>query len=332
VSVVSRGAGSAPPRLALRFAVYTAIGLAIAAACILTFVRHFGTKQAERAATLQARYIAETTLADGLRPRDFEKPVDETRQSQLDELFREDVLLGSVLSATLYSPAGVVTYSVDPAGLGSRAVDPGRVQESLEGQIVTDIRQTREDGIGGRDAKTLRTFVPVKFAGSGRSGVVAIYLDYAPIARAAHEAFLPIAGVLEVVLILLYLALVPFLRRASIRMREQMQEIEYRALHDDLTGLPNRVLFQTRIEEVIHESKRRGVSAAVLLIDLDRFKEINDTLGHHTGDLMLKELGMRLAGRASPTPPAPAHLLRDALNPYESPSSAGEPRHEYHGG
>jgi diguanylate cyclase (GGDEF)-like protein len=69
---------------------------------------------------------------------------------------------------------------------------------------------------------------------------------------------------------------------------------EHQALHDALTGLPNRTLFSHRIEAVLHAGRRSDRIAAVMLIDLDHFKEINDTLGHHAGDRLLQEVAERL--------------------------------------
>jgi diguanylate cyclase (GGDEF)-like protein len=68
------------------------------------------------------------------------------------------------------------------------------------------------------------------------------------------------------------------------------------SLHDALTGLPNRVLFRTRTEQAIHVAARNRAGLAVMLLDLDRFKEINDTLGHHYGDEVLRQVGERLSG------------------------------------
>jgi diguanylate cyclase (GGDEF)-like protein len=68
------------------------------------------------------------------------------------------------------------------------------------------------------------------------------------------------------------------------------------ALHDALTGLPNRVLFRTRTQQAIAGAGRNGSRVAVMLLDLDRFKEINDTLGHHYGDEVLRQVGERLSG------------------------------------
>jgi diguanylate cyclase (GGDEF)-like protein len=69
---------------------------------------------------------------------------------------------------------------------------------------------------------------------------------------------------------------------------------EHRALHDNLTGLPNRALFRDRAAQAILAAERDGTCVAVMLMDLDRFKEVNDTLGHHHGDLLLTEVGPRL--------------------------------------
>jgi len=70
--------------------------------------------------------------------------------------------------------------------------------------------------------------------------------------------------------------------------------LEHQALHDDLTGLPNRALLQDRLDQAIKNSDRNESSLAFMLIDLDRFKEINDTLGHHVGDRVLDAIGDRL--------------------------------------
>src|SRR6185503_18132843 len=89
---------------------------------------------------------------------------------------------------------------------------------------------------------------------------------------------------------LLWGVLFRIVRGASRRLRHQ-------ALHDGLTDLPNRALFHDRVEQAIGAARRSGTSVAVMLMDLDRFKEVNDTLGHHAGDLLLREVGPRLRTR-----------------------------------
>lgn len=79
--------------------------------------------------------------------------------------------------------------------------------------------------------------------------------------------------------------------------RHQAEEtIKHMAYHDALTGLPNRFLVSDRLEQGLAQAKRRGCLLAVMLLDLDGFKMVNDTLGHNVGDLLLREVAARLGG------------------------------------
>jgi len=87
------------------------------------------------------------------------------------------------------------------------------------------------------------------------------------------------------------------------RRKEAEAALEHQALHDALTDLPNRVLLHDRLQQAIRAADRNTTSVALLVMDLDRFKEVNDTFGHHTGDQLLEQLGQRLGSvlRASDT-------------------------------
>jgi diguanylate cyclase (GGDEF)-like protein len=75
---------------------------------------------------------------------------------------------------------------------------------------------------------------------------------------------------------------------------EKTEELEYRALHDPLTDLPNRILVLDRAEQILARGRRRDIPVTALFVDIDGFKQINDRFGHHAGDEVLRQVGARL--------------------------------------
>ena len=111
-------------------------------------------------------------------------------------------------------------------------------------------------------------------------------LALAPIVVVAAERSLVLLPLLSLPMAIVY---------KSARVYAEKEYKAHQALHDVLTGLPNRALFYERLAVALEEAAARDETVAVLLIDLDRFKEINDSLGHHVGDAVLQEVGPRLA-------------------------------------
>ncbi|HEX4940408.1 MAG TPA: EAL domain-containing protein [Candidatus Kapabacteria bacterium] len=78
------------------------------------------------------------------------------------------------------------------------------------------------------------------------------------------------------------------------RLKQNEAHMEFLAYHDSLTAMPNRLLFQDRVIKALERAKRNGKKVALMLLDLDRFKNINDSLGHAMGDSFLKEISTRI--------------------------------------
>jgi diguanylate cyclase (GGDEF)-like protein len=284
-----------PPRLVLRFALSTAVLLSLGAFVILIFVREHAIQQAESAAVFHSRFVVRSVLGDRLRPSDFAEHVTSSRANALDSVAQADVLYGDTLALELYGPDGRVTYDTNRQSTSS-ARDAARVRATVRSGDVTKSVET----LNGH--KVLKVFVPVPFVGQDQpAGVLALAQDYGPIESAGRHGLLPVIGVLQLVLMTLYLSLFPLLRRVTARLRGQVEQIERLALYDVLTELANRRLFHDRLDQALLSAERNGTGFALMLLDLDRFKEINDTLGHQTGDAVLVHLAERLKDVARAT-------------------------------
>lgn len=204
------------PRLVLRFAVSSAIALALAAIAIIGFFRHDATERAQDAVGLRARTFATTVLRAGLEPTDFQAPVGKKRRKALDELFARQVLVegSDALRVTLWNPDGTITYSNEHPLIGSSETGSEAVRRALAGETVLEVARLG----GGSDAgtKALEAYVPVRLtAGVRSSGVLQVDEDYAPVADEVREAVKRVAIVLGLALLALYGSLFPILRRVT---------------------------------------------------------------------------------------------------------------------
>jgi diguanylate cyclase (GGDEF)-like protein len=203
-----------------------------------------------------------------------------------------------------------IVYSTDSAliGHGAEGEPSAELNEALHGKTASEVisdrgnieRQNR--GLVRRFGDLLEVYTPVRAKGTGKTvGAFELYIPYAPVAAAIAHDTNRLYLVLVIGLTVLYGVLFRLVASASRELRRSADELKahaersaHDACHDPLTSLPNRSLFRDRAHQAILASARHGHNTALLLIDLDRFKEINDTLGHHSGDLLLREVGPRL--------------------------------------
>jgi diguanylate cyclase (GGDEF)-like protein len=110
------------------------------------------------------------------------------------------------------------------------------------------------------------------------------------------QSVVPFLGIALAGFALLTALVLRFMRRTAETIAAGENRLRYLALHDPLCGLPNRNYFSERLEATIADVRRGGAAAAVLYIDLDHFKDVNDTLGHPVGDELIRNVTRRLSG------------------------------------
>jgi len=117
----------------------------------------------------------------------------------------------------------------------------------------------------------------------------------ASVFNAPDSALLLLGGALLSLLLGLLIFVLGTSRSSAMQLvKERTDQLQHQALHDSLTGLPNRALILDRIDRMLVRSRRENTEVAALFLDLDNFKDINDTLGHRAGDELLVSVGVRL--------------------------------------
>jgi len=209
---------------------------------------------------------------------------------ELDLIVRSNTI-APLDALTLYNTDGQALYysggdARDAPPADARLLDLATSSGRPESEVV------EVDG-----ANQLRVYVPVTYGDSyaGAHGIAVVEIPWTATQQFVANAVLTIAGVVAVILLLAWLLLYRTVHRASRRLREQSEENERLALQDALTGLPNRRLLNDRLDRAISAAERNKKSLALMMIDVDRFKEVNDTLGHDRGDALLVQIAERLA-------------------------------------
>jgi diguanylate cyclase len=286
------------------FAIYALSSLVVVAALGFGLAASYRTEARQRGLAVgrsQAVLVAETAIEPILDGRPLAAHLSATETAQLDRLVTRSVRTHQILRLRLRDLAGNVVFSVDGSGFSDKPDD--EAVDAAHGEIVAGLTHLNADSddVGPIGPEAVEVYVPL-MAGvpSQRVGVMEVYLPYAPIdldvTAGLHELYRDMAlglGILYVILFALSVSL-------SRGLRQQVRRNKFLAEHDLLTDLPNRTLFHRCAKEAVSASVRQRATTALAIIDLDRFKEINDALGHHNGDELLTKLARRLAAFIRP--------------------------------
>ena len=252
-------------------------------------------------ATRSARIIARLGVQPTLTPQNLRTGLSPQEVRGLDARLSEPSVGQDLARIKVWNGAHQIVYSEDHSLIG-RAPEPSDdLEAALDGhpdgaQLVDpteDSETASEVGLG----ELIEVYVPLRFDAQGPpAGAFEIYLSYRPVAAAVKRDKRTIALLLAIGLALLWAVLYRIVARASRRLRRQAAENYRLARYDPLTGLPNRTLFAEELDRAAVRAQRKGEGAAVLLIDLERFSAINNTLGAESGDAVLCEVARRLEG------------------------------------
>jgi diguanylate cyclase (GGDEF)-like protein len=200
----------------------------------------------------------------------------------------------SVLAQAIMTPPFVEPSDVGPVrrralahALARTRITRFHVVNAAGQTVYSWERRPRDEALSGHTGPAVD--VPLRSSSSGGSVIAQVSI---PMSRRTTARDIEI--VVFAALLLVYLAVFQVAAWASRPLRAHAVVTAHQAGHDALTGLPNRMLFGDRVAEAVAAARESGHKVAVMIMDLDRFKEVNDTLGHHYGDALLQTTGERL--------------------------------------
>ena len=210
-----------------------------------------------------------------------------------------------VVKVKLYNLNGDTVFSTDAKQIGENERDEEGFKKAILGTTISGITfRGKFNAIEGEinDRDLISTYIPVRNEQSGGiEGVFEVYSDITALVLDLKNSQIRIAVGVIGGLGFLYVFLFFFVRRADAILRAQgieramnEERMRHQAYHDALTGLPNRVGFGERLSKAVHNSRRTGDMFALMFLDLDRFKLVNDSLGHDAGDALLKVVAARI--------------------------------------
>jgi diguanylate cyclase (GGDEF)-like protein len=211
----------------------------------------------------------------------------------------------SVVKVKIYDLNGLTIFSTDPRQIGEDGSAKPGFRRARDGYPASKIsyRETLDSWEGAlAERHIVETYVPVHvYDAAPVEAVLEVYNDVTEQVSAAQRSqwkiLAAVLGAMLLVYVVLQLILARYQRLLGEKEREraaQEERIRHQAYHDALTGLPNRASFTEHLEEAMRRAKRAGWPLAILFLDLDLFKRVNDSLGHDAGDRLLRVAAERI--------------------------------------
>jgi diguanylate cyclase (GGDEF)-like protein len=254
----------------------------------LVLQHYLHSRVSERAiddATKQALSISRSEVERFLSEHDLKYGLTKPEMLAIDETLNRPENQEHVQGITVWNRSLEVVYSPRRGEINRRVPLSNDVRLALSGRVVAH-----------RSGSSLAVYVPLWLESLRRpAGAVEISVAYSRIEAGVRDRTKNYSLIILLALAVLYGVLFRIVAGASKALRHQAEVNEHQALHDSLTDLPNRTLFHDRVRQALTSARRDHVPAAVMIMDLDRFKEVNDTLGHASGDELLKQVGLRLS-------------------------------------
>jgi diguanylate cyclase (GGDEF)-like protein len=249
----------------------------------------------------EAALVAGTAVEPLLNGRPLARGLSPQEVVGLSRLADRAIGEGHVLRLRLRDLAGHVVFSDDDSGDGT-AVDDDALSAARGGSPADVTHLNTDSNDNGRRGETaVEVYLPLSAgAPARRVGVLELYLPYAPIARDVTHGLNRLYAELGIGLALLWLVLFALSAWISQSLRRSAKLNAFLAERDQLTSLPNRTLFHRRAQAAVGAARRTHSSVVLGIVDLDRFKAVNDTLGHQNGDRLLTEVAARLAAHVRP--------------------------------
>ncbi|MEQ1700698.1 MAG: GGDEF domain-containing protein, partial [Ilumatobacteraceae bacterium] len=263
-------------------------------------------RAALREGEMQARAIADSAIEPFLHGQPLSVGLTDDERAIIRQTTGNLLAQGRVLVLRLRDVDGRVMFdAAEPDAPPGRPDVDDEVQEAARDGLVAKLTSLDADEVdGGRiDGEVaIETYVALRALDEPDQvvGVVEIYVPYDGIAQARTHSLERLRFALIVGLAVLWLVLAVLVASVTRRIRRQSVRAEFMALHDTLTGLPNRALHADRVAAALASAGRLGTDVALVVVDLDRFKEVNDTLGHRNGDEFLRIISERLTAALRP--------------------------------